>query len=396
MLTRRAFLQTTSGSLIAALAASGTAFASAPTESRLIFVFLRGGLDGLHALAPVGDADYRRLRPVIGLHTGPEASRVIGLDDYFGLHPALGPLKPLYDAGELLLIPAAATAYRNRSHFDGQNLLENGSGQPFGARDGWLNRALLALNDGDRRLGLALGPSVPLILQGAAEVQTWDDSELPQVDGDFLARLMQMYRADPLFLDALHEATGALKPDVNMTDFGEVPRQGRNFILSARVAADLLSRPAGPRIAVMELGGWDTHFAQENRLRNLLGFVAEALVELKQGLKAAWGRTTVMVVSEFGRTAAENGSRGTDHGTGGLALLAGGAVAGGRIAGDWPGLAPGALWEGRDLRALNPYEGMFKAILTTHLGLDPGVVESAIFPSSAAFRPMEGLLRRTG
>ncbi|MDQ2090798.1 DUF1501 domain-containing protein [Marimonas arenosa] len=394
MFSRRAFLQTTAGGVLTSLAASGTAFAAAPTENRLVLIFLRGGLDGLHALAPFADPDYRRLRPVIGLdQTAGEDRGAISLDGYFGLHHALAPLKPLFEDGELLFIPAASTSYRRRSHFDGQNLLENGSGTPYGARDGWLNRAILGLNDGDRRLGLALGPSVPLILQGAAEVQTWDDSALPQVDEDFLMRLTQMYRADPLFLDALHDATGALKPDVSMDGMDDTPRQGRNFLMAARVTADLLAHDHGPRIAVMELGGWDTHFAQERRLNRLLGFVAQGLLELRTGLDGSWDRTTVMVVSEFGRTVAENASQGTDHGTGGIAMLAGGAVKGGRIAGNWPGLSPNALWEERDLRPTNAYESLFKSVLMSHLGLDQGFVETRVFPGSAGLSPMDGLFR---
>ncbi|MDU8927435.1 DUF1501 domain-containing protein [Alisedimentitalea sp. MJ-SS2] len=397
MLSRRRFLQTTTGGLVTSLAASGASFASAPTDNRLIFVFLRGGLDGLHTLAPFADPDYHRLRPVIGLEAsqaGTDGPGAVSLDGYFGLNKALAPLLPLYQAGELSFLPATATRYRSRSHFDGQNMLENGSGQPYGADDGWLNRAILGLNAGDHRLGLALGPAVPLILQGQAEVQTWDDSALPEVDDDFLVRLMQMYRSDPLFLDTLHDATGALKPDVNMTDFGNLPRLGRNFSLSARVAADLLAHAQGPRIAVMELGGWDTHFGQDNRLRRLLGFVSEGLLELKRGLAENWNRTTVVVVSEFGRTAAENASRGTDHGTGGIAMLAGGAVAGGRIAGDWPGLTTKALYKERDLRPVNSLESLFKTLLVGHLGLDQGFVEDRVFPGSVALQPMDGLLRK--
>ncbi|MEZ5716802.1 MAG: DUF1501 domain-containing protein [Paracoccaceae bacterium] len=392
-LSRRAFLASSSGALLTALTASGAAFARAPTDNRLVFVFLRGGLDGLHALAPFADPDYRRLRPTLALERGNDGSGLIGLDGLFGLHPAMAPLKPLYDAGELAFLPAAATAYRDRSHFDGQNMLENGSGVAYGARDGWLNRALLSLNGGDRRLGLALGPSVPLILQGPAEVQTWDDTTLPQLDADFLMRLGQMYRSDPLFLDALHEATGALKPDVDMARFDDSPALGRNFLMSAGVAADLLSRDTGPRVAVIELSGWDTHFNQEARLKRLLGVVAQGVGELKQGLGPAWRKTAVLVVSEFGRTAGENGARGTDHGTGGLAMLAGGAVAGGRILGDWPGLSPAALYQGRDLRAVNPLESVFKSVLLSHLGLAEAAVETAVFPHATGFRPMDGLFR---
>lgn len=388
MLERRSFL--TGAAALAALASARAAFATAPTDRRFVLVLLRGGLDGLHALPPHGDRDYRRLRPTLALPPDPG----LDLDGYFGLHPALVDLMPLYRAEELLLVPAAATRYRDRSHFDGQNMLENGSGKPYGAQDGWLNRAILGLNGGDRRLGLALGPSVPLILQGPARVGSWSDSALPAADEDFLARMTVAYRDDPLFAAALRDARGGTKPTVAMGDMASEPGRQQVYVKAARAAADLLARPDGPRVAVLESQGWDTHFAQERRLKELLGDLARSLVELKRGLGEAWRETVVMVVSEFGRTAAENGSRGTDHGTGGLALLAGGAVAGGRIVGDWPGLSERALYEGRDVLAANAYERLFKAVLIGHLGLDPGVVEDRVFPASRAQLRMDGLFRR--
>jgi len=269
-------------------------------------------------------------------------------------------------------------------------MLENGSGKPYGARDGWLNRAILGLNDQDRRLGLALSPSIPLILQGEARIQTWAESGLPEVDEDFLFRVAQTYQNDPLFLDALHDAQGALRPDVDSSMMEGNSRQAKDFQLSVHAAADLLSHADGPRIAALELQGWDTHFAQDRRLRSLLSVLANGIESLRAELGPIWAKTTVMVVSEFGRTAAENGSRGTDHGTGGLAILAGGAVAGGRVAGDWPGLTPNALFEGRDLRAVNSYEAIFKAILISRLGLSEGFVSDQVFLGDST-APMDGL-----
>jgi uncharacterized protein (DUF1501 family) len=386
MLERRSFL--TGAAALAALASARAAFAAVPTDRRFVLVLLRGALDGLHALPPHGDPDYRRLRPSLAL----SPDTVLDLDGYFGLHPALGDLMPLYRSGELLLVPAAATRYRDRSHFDGQNMLENGSGKPYGAQDGWLNRAIVGLNGADRRLGLALGPAVPLILQGPARIRSWSDSGLPAADEDFLARMTAAYQNDPLFATALRDARGGVKPAVSMGDMAGEPAQV--YVKAARAAADLLARQEGPRVAVLESQGWDTHFAQERRLKELFGELSRGLLELKRGLGEAWGETVVMVVSEFGRTAAENGSRGTDHGTGGLALLAGGAVAGGRIVGDWPGLSDRALYEGRDVLVANAYERLFKAVLIGHLGVDLGFVEDRVFPASRAQSPMDGLFRR--
>ncbi|MEM1076391.1 MAG: DUF1501 domain-containing protein [Pseudomonadota bacterium] len=393
MYTRRDFLNYIAGGMASAIIGARSVFAAAPTDNRMIVLFLRGGLDGLHALAPYMDPDYKRLRPML-VRASDRAGGLIDLDGYFGMHPALEPLIPLYRAKELLFIPAASTQYRDRSHFDGQNLLENGSGAPHGADTGWLNRAILGLNAGDRRLGLSIGPAIPLILQGDARVQTWAKSRLPEVDEDFLNRLMRSYRHDALFMDALHDARGALRPNMDMAGADNGWRQGDSFPLAARAAADLLSHPDGPRIGVIEFDGWDTHFDQNRRLSSLLQRLSQGLVELKTGLGSEWSRTTVLVVSEFGRTAAENGSRGTDHGTGGLAMLAGGAVAGGRIVGDWPGLSNSALWQGRDVRSVNSYEALFKDILMTHLGLDEAYVETQVFPNSRAFQPMGGLLRK--
>jgi uncharacterized protein (DUF1501 family) len=393
MINRRQLLRWVAASTIGSLAGSRTLFADADTDKRFVLVFLRGGLDSLHALAPYADRDYQLLRPALALGGRHSDRPSLDLDGYFGLHPALAPLHALYLQRELLLIPAAATRYRQRSHFDGQNMLENGSGKPYGANDGWLNRAITAMNDNDRRMGLALGPSIPLILQGDARIQTWSDSSLPELDDDFLFRLGLVYQGDPLFADALHDANGALKPDINMNEMDSGGRQHKDFLLSAQAASELLARADGPRVAAMELQGWDTHFGQERRLSTLLDVLAKGIVELKRGLGDAWSETAVLVVSEFGRTAAENGNQGTDHGTGGLAMLAGGAVAGGQIAGAWPGLTPSALYEGRDLHAVNAYESLFKSILNSHMGVGDSLIESRVFPNSSRLVPMDGLLK---
>lgn len=388
-LDRRLFLKFSG---IAGLSAAGPrlAFAAAPGENRVVFVILRGGLDGLHAVPPYGDREYRRLRPTLAVPGPGRAGGALDLDGSFGLHPALAPLHGLYAAGDLLVVPAATTRYRERSHFDGQNMLENGSGAPFGARDGWLNRAIAELNAGDRRLGLALGPAIPLLLQGDAPVATWADSPLPRADEDFLDRLAFAYRDHPLFVRALADARDSMA----MAPPEKLDRsRGKAFETAAKAAARLLSQDEGPRIAVMESGGWDTHFGQERRLAQLFGQLSDGVVALRDGLGAHWRDTVVVVVSEFGRTAAENGSRGTDHGVGGVAFLAGGAVRGGRVAGRWPGLAASALYEGRDLRPTTDYESLFKAVLIARLGMSPAVVEDRIFPGSFASAPAQGLFR---
>ena len=388
---RRSFLKLGAA---AGLAAAGPrlAFAAAPTDRRLVLVILRGGLDGLHAVVPYADPDYRRLRPTLALGAPGEENGARDLDGAFGLHPALASVRRFYARGEMLVVPAATTRYRARSHFDGQNLLENGTGVPFGARDGWLNRALWSLGRGDRRLGLALGPAVPHVLRGRAPVAAWADSPLPRAGEDFLRRLAQAYRDDPLFARALAEARGAARPSMTEMPAGR-DRRGHELETAATAAAELLARKDGPRIAVIESQGWDTHFGQDRRLSRLFSRLSAALDALEAGLGSRWRDAAVMVVSEFGRTAAENGSRGTDHGVGGLALLLGGAVRGGRVAGTWPGLGPADLHEGRDVRPTTAYESLFKAALIDHLGVAPAVVEDEVFPDSGELAPMENLFR---
>ena len=391
MLDRRSFLKLCCATGLAA-ASPRLALATVPTENRFVLMMLRGGLDGLHAVPPYADPDYSRLRPTLALAAPGRENGALDLDGSFGLHPALAPVGRLYAEGQLLVIPAATTGYRARSHFDGQNMLENGSGVPFGAKDGWLNRAIASLNQDDRRLGLALGPAVPLLLQGEASVATWANSPLPKPNEDFLRRLARTYEGDPLFARALADARGSMAPPMGGAS-GRRGQRSREFETAAMAAASLLARTDGPRIAVMESQGWDTHFGQHWRLARLFAQLSAGLMAIKEGLGAHWRSTVVMVVSEFGRTAAENGSRGTDHGVGGLALLLGGAVKGGRVAGAWPGLTRTALYEGRDVRPTTHYESLFKAALIGHLGVSPAVVEDRVFPQSRALAPAEELLR---
>ncbi|NKB47790.1 MAG: DUF1501 domain-containing protein [Alphaproteobacteria bacterium] len=395
MVTRRKILQTAgSAALLGSLAPARVAFGAAPTENRLAVVILRGGLDGLHAVPPYGDPNYRALRPTIAVPPPGQEGGALDLNGAFGLHPALAPLQQLYAQKQLLIVQAATTGYAQRSHFDGQNVLENGTNIPYGANDGWLNRALVTLNDGDRRLGLSVGHTVPLLMRGAARVQTWAPTNLPQADDDFLTRLAYVYEEDIMLSDALREARQSQDIASGMMARGTAKggRRGQYKQLS-QAAGRLLAAPDGPRIAVFEAGGWDTHFGQINRLRQQLGELSSGLMTFKESLGPVWDQTTVIVLSEFGRTAAENGSRGTDHGVGGIALMLGGAVAGGRFVGDWPGLSQSALYEGRDVRPTTDYRSLLKTMLRDRMGLDEAFLEDKVFPGSRAAPATNGLFR---
>ena len=389
MFNRRHFTKLTAAGLLSGGMASPV-LASAPTEKRFILINLRGAMDGLHALAPYMDRDYHKLRPTLGLGAAGTDRQVIDLNGSFGMHPALKPLEALYRNKELIFVPAVSTQYRQRSHFEAQDILEGGGTAPYQHNTGWLNRAITEMGGTPRRIGLSLGPSIPLIMRGAADIRTWSDSRLPEVDEGFLSRMNALYENDPIF----HKAFTQAQQDKNKSAMMENMNRGNGrFELSIRAAINLLKDKDGPRIAVLEAGGWDTHYAQERRLNKLFGELASAIILMKTELGPLWKDTAVLVVSEFGRTASENGSKGTDHGTGGLAFLAGGAVKGGFIRGKWPGLSRVALLDERDLAPANQLTSLFKATLIDHLGLTESQVEESVFPSTRTIKRMENLFR---
>ena len=402
MLTRREMFALSAGLAVSTtLGGIPVALARVPTERRFVVVILRGALDGLAAVPPYADPDYRELRGALALPDPGAADGVLALDRRFGLHPALQPLHALYQAGEMAVVHAVATPYRSRSHFDGQDLLENGSDTPHGLADGWLNRALGLLQGGPRgggahgpRLGLAVGQSIPLMLRGRTPVASWAPHDMPDADPDFLDRLAQLYAHDAAFGPALTEglkaqamADGVLGAGGAMN--GAKVYGGARPIVALRPAATavgkLLAAPDGPRVAVLEMLGWDTHAAQgalTGRLAGVMKGLGEGADALKAGLGPAWKDTAVAVVTEFGRTVAVNGTHGTDHGTGTVAFLLGGRIAGGRVITEWPGLARARLFEGRDLAPTTDLRAVLKALLVEHLELPEDGVERVVFPDS--------------
>lgn len=385
-----------------AVLCSRVAFAAAgDTDARFVLALLRGGLDGLSAVPPYADPDYARLRRQIAIAAPGRDGGALDLDGRFGLHPSLAFLHEAYADGELAVLHAVATPYRERSHFDAQDVLESGFPAPHADRTGWLNRALAALPRSAQlanaqRRGVALGQNVPLVLRGPAEVVSWSPSRLPPLDSDTVARISDLYAGDELLSRRLADAL-ALKSQVPASmDGGGAPGRRAELLETVTAAARFLRDDDGPSVAVFDTTGWDTH-ANEGGARGPLAARLEALDtalrELKRGLGPAWERTVVLVATEFGRTAEANGSRGTDHGTAGAAFLLGGAVAGGRVIADWPGLAPSALYEGRDLAPTLDLRSVLKGVLGEHLGVAERALETDVFPESRAAPLLHGLVR---
>jgi uncharacterized protein (DUF1501 family) len=369
-------------------------FAAAPTERRFVFVVLRGAMDGLNVVVPVGDRSYAARRGALAL----DAGACLKLDGFFALNPALGAIHPYWSTGELAFVHAAGNGYKTRSHFDAQDLMEAGLGAKQGSSDGWLNRALALLPQRERRLGLAVGGAVPLVLRGKVQVASWEPPGLKPGAPEFMATLVKLYAADPVLGPALMDGLKAqdFSTEVLGGDMKRGPQDfGPNaFKPLAEAAGRLLAAADGPRIAVLEMGGWDTHAGQgtdKGRLfQNLVGF-GDGLAALATALGPAWQQTVVVAVTEFGRTVAPNGTGGTDHGTASVALLMGGALKGGRALGDWPGLD--RLEENRDLRVATDTRSVLKAVLRDHLGLDAAALDKRVFPDASTVRPMSGLVR---
>jgi uncharacterized protein (DUF1501 family) len=379
--------------------------AKAATDNRFVVIILRGAMDGLAAVPPYADPDYRELRGALALAPPGQADGIIDLDGFFGLHPALKSLHDFYAKGQLAVLHAVATPYRDRSHFDGQDLLENGTTTPHSAHDGWLNRAL-GLMGASRTLGLAVGQSVPLVLRGPAAVTSWAPSHLPDVSPDFIDKVADLYRDDPVFGPALaagigdealvNKATAGAEMTAGADPKMGFPRGGSGLAQAITgTVGKLLADPAGPRIAVIDVAGWDTHANQgttNGRLAPVLAGLGDGLASLAAALGPTWRNTVVLTLTEFGRTAAGNGTGGTDHGTATAAFLMGGAVRGGRVIAQWPGLSRASLYQARDLAPTMDTRAICTAILRDHLGLPADGLRRVVFPDSAAVPPVPDLI----
>jgi len=402
--SRRRFLLG-AGALAASAAIPQALFARTGGSSRLVVVILRGALDGLAAVPPYGDPAYAGLHRELAIAAPGGPDGALALNNTFGLHPALAFLHERFAAGELVVFNAVSSPYRDRSHFDGQNVLENGLTKPIGTADGWLNRALAALPRSTSQApdrAVAISQNVPLILRGEAAVISKSPQTTPDVDEDLLARLADLYSKDDWFSARLSEAVLTEKMIDGAADSNGMSKASAGAGYPdrsgavARMAAELMRSDGGPEIAVIEASGWDTHANQggaKGVLATRLTGLDNALKSLADGLGPLWTRTAVLVVTEFGRTAAVNGTRGTDHGTGGCAFLVGGAVRGGQVIADWPGLSPRSLLDRRDLMPTLDLRSVFKGVLDEHMHVDANTLAKRVFPDSSGARPLQGLIR---
>jgi uncharacterized protein (DUF1501 family) len=396
------------------LLASGTLFAWAHLpklaqaegrDPRLLTIILRGALDGLATVAPVGDPNWLALRGDSAMTlNGKDAA--LKLDEFFALNPAMPNLHRMFEAKEAILVHASATPYRERSHFDGQDLLESGLPAPGPSESGWLNRALTGLapagrvNPGGSKL-FAVGPVTPLVVRGPAPVLSWSPQRVMPASADTVQRLLSLYRDCDAKLAGVLEYNSKLSAVQQSGGVGQKPGAPGSapvrayFTEAAGTAAKFLSQPDGPRVGALALDGWDTHYNEgiaQGRLSQLLGALDEALAAIKSNMGPAWRDTVVALATEFGRTARINGTDGTDHGTATIALLVGGALKGGRVIADWPGLKPSDLYQNRDLTPTTDLRAVLKGVLRDHLRADERALAQTVFPGSEAVKPLAGLV----
>ena len=367
----------------AATAEAGPGRSGSGGPKRLIVILLRGAVDGLNVVVPYADAAYYEARPTIAIARPTEPGGAPALDGHFGLHPALAALLPLWRERGLAFVHAAGSPDPNRSHFEAQRYIENGTPGCSTTADGWMNRLLQALPG---RRGptdaIMVGPTLARILFGAAPVANLPlgpgDARPMPIDRPLLAGAFgRLYAADDALGVAYREGRSArarllgdLAREQDIADAGSPPPA--SFAARAARLGRLIGGDERIRLAFVGLGGWDTHVDQgggKGQLARHLGALGDGLALLARGLGAAWRDTVVVVLSEFGRTVRENGDRGTDHGHGNVIWVAGGAVNGGRVYGEWPGLAAGQLYQRRDLEVTTDFRAALAAILGPHMGL---------------------------
>lgn len=390
-MSRRSFL--TRSSLIGCSVAASPlltpfSYASAPWDARLVVIILRGGMDGLDVVQPYGTSEYALAR---GSLAGGPQNGAHDLDGFFSLHPALGSLMPLWRQQDLAFVHAVSTPYRDkRSHFDGQDLLEAGTSTLDGQRDGWLNRMLQNLPGVETRTAYAIGHGEMQVLSGAANVADWSPDARLVMSPQALQLAKLVMQDDPMFRSALDEALllsgqddGADMADevsgMEMQMTAPARSRGKAHMKIAKFAAEQLR--GDTRVASFSINGWDSHNKQAKKLVPALRRLADTILTLQRELGAAiWQKTTIVAMTEFGRTVRVNGTGGTDHGTGGAMVLAGGAIRGGRVYGDWPGLREVDLFQRRDLMPTRDVRAPVAWLMRGLTGLDVTTLENMVFP----------------
>ncbi len=429
-ITRRATLLGLS--LTATLGNVRFALADAPGQKRFVVVLQRGAMDGMSALVPYGDPNLAGLRPALIPPAPGQPGGMFDLGGFYGLSPNFPNLAAMYQSGELLPIHAVAGPYRTRSHFEAQDLLQIGTDQT-GITSGWLNRALAELPQNNEPLGLNVGIGTPLLLQGPVRITSYAPEHFASPSPDLMARIAALNAHDPLLSQAIAEgvqaqnfdksvigstapvpaapaavdamsagggaamnvmspAGGAIMSDDRARVPGDVPKTPGGFPALATQVGELLAASGGPRIAVFQLEGWDTHGNQVNGLKKPMTGLDAGLLSLKTALGPAWANTCVLVITEFGRTARMNGTKGTDHGTAAAAFALGGAVKGGRVVATWPGLSASQLFQSRDLAPSLDIRAVAKGALAQHLGLNHAAL-ARVFPGSHNTSPLSGIIR---
>ena len=400
--TRRDFLKMSGGMAAWTALSLGfpkLSFASLPTDNRFILVILRGALDGMAAVPPYGDRSYAAMRGSLAFHAPGGEDSALDLNGFFGLNPALAPILPLYQQKQLAVIHAVASPYRERSHFDAQNLLENGTPHA-GSAEGWLNH-MLAEMGAPGNSAIAINQQVPLVLQGKLGVASYVPKGGRWNSGsDYMQKMKALYGQDAQLSDSFGEGVRAqemAQSSLTMEDqkAGGKAKGAAELYPAAQAASLFLARPDGPRVAVLEASGWDTHQAQgtsHGALANRLADLGTALATFQTSLGPVWDKTVVVVVTEFGRTVHINGTGGTDHGTASAAFVMGGRVQGGRVLGQWPGLHENALYQGRDLMPTTDMRSIFRTVLYSHLGVPEASLSNTIFPGSDSVPYIQGLL----
>ena len=383
MLNRRSFVTAAGVTVLGTSLGARLAFASAATDRRFVFIIQRGAADGLGTLAPFGDPAFVSQRGILA----EDFASAPKLDSMFALHPSLANVAALHAQKQALFVHAVASPYRDRSHFDGQNVLETGGSSAYSLKDGWLNRMLGLLPPAEAK-AIAIAATIPMALRGRVEVASYAPSALPDASDDLLGRVAMMYEGDPQLHAAWSQATST-----RMLTSDMAADNGRNAAATGALAAKLLAADNGSRIAMIETGGWDTHAQQRGRLAAQLRGLDGLIGALKTGLGPLWENTMVVVATEFGRTVKVNGTGGSDHGTASVAMLLGGAVNGGRVIADWPGLGDAALYEGRDLKPTTDLDTVIASAAGAHFGIEGMRAMKTLFPETRGTRAIEGLVR---